>query len=178
MKVSILYSTFLTFTILVLLSGSGVSQSSQTISIEHIAQKGSLSSLKTSINDKLSQRFIEKGYKTVTNPKWKVLVNARVFDSINSDKVIFTYTLSQSLPKSIVDFGAKNEVFYLTFQKNSMSGEKNKKVREFATSEFLSQYALIMDNKIFVFEKANLEQKLDEIVEEIDSQINFYSQNN
>ena len=148
-------------------------QKSISFKIDYLMPEGGFSKIEKSTIENLTDKFLSKGYEIGKNPKWKILLNIYHLDKPDSGKIIISYTLSQSLPKPIIDFGIKNEVFYLVTENKERKEGQNKQVREYLTSEFLHQFSMIIDSKLHMVEQSKINSKLDEVVEEIDKNINF-----
>ena len=148
------------------------------IRIEYIAPEGGFSAQDKSIIEKISKRFTDRGYKIGIEPEWRIIFNVYHMESGNDNKVIICYTLSQSLPKPIIDFGVENEVFYLAIDNKKELPNQDQKIREKVTSDYLHQFSMLINNKLSVIDASKIEIKLDKLVEEIDKQISSIQQKN
>jgi hypothetical protein len=168
-KLSVSFTTIILF----LLCVSAIAQEDIVIKIDYFLPDGGFSSNEQSVIEQLNEKFTATGYTTGEDPDWRILVNISHLGTPGSDKVIIGYTLSQSLPRPIIDFGIKNEVFYLAIDDGLKSDQPNKEIRKHVTSEFLHQFSMPINNNLYVINNSDLEAKLDEIVEEVDRQINL-----
>jgi hypothetical protein len=167
---NVLFSVILAF----LLFNSSAARENIVFQIEYLSTENGLSSLENSIIKTLTEKLQAKGYERGDKPEWKIILNIAQLDKDNSGKIIIACTLSETLPKPIIDFGTENEVFYLAAGKKKEKGQ-NKEIREYMTSGYLYQFSMIMDNKIYVAEQEDINSKLDEIVENMEENIKRFS---
>ena len=167
---NVLFAVILPF----LLLNSSTARENIVFQIEYLSAEGGLSSLESSIIKTLTEKLQAKGYERGDKPQWKIILNIAQLDKENSGKIILSYTLSETLPKPIIDFGTENEVFYLAAGKKREK-EQNKEIREYMTSGYLYQFSMVMDSKIYVAEQENVNSKLDKIVENMGKNIKRFS---
>ena len=171
----------LLFTIIILLLFNNVSiaKGNITFTIDYLASESGVPADVESILKKLNDKLISKGFKKDSKAaEWRVLINVLKPDNDTSDEIILAYTLSQTLPKPIIDFCAENEVFYLAVNEKDKKEGKNKQIRRYMTSEYMHQFSMLMDNKMFVVKQSNLDSELDKVAEEINKQIRFVDRSN
>lgn len=90
-----------------------------------------------------------------------------VIPSETQDKIVVTVIWTKALPKSVMDYNVKNEVFYIDHPKKDSLSSEGKVVREYLTREFLSEYRRIQDSSIaltVILSKDNFEKELEEFI--------------
>lgn len=83
------------------------------------------------------------------------------------DNIALTIIWTKALPKSIIDFNVKNEVFYIDHPGKDTLSSEGKVVREYLTREFLNDYRRIQDASISltaILSKDNFEKELEEFI--------------
>lgn len=83
------------------------------------------------------------------------------------DKIVLTFIYTRTLPKNIMDFNVKNEVFYIDHPRKDTLSIEGKFVREYITREFLSDYRRIQDYSLSltaILNKDNFEKELEEFI--------------
>lgn len=173
MKSVKIFTVLFSIIFVLLLFNSSMAKETINIKIEYIAPEDGISPNNKLILEKLTDKLLSKGYKIDKNAEWKIFINIFHMDKPNSGKIILVYTLSQTLPKPIIDFGTKNEVYYLVIGNKERKEGQNKQIREYMTSEFLHQFSTIIDSKMYASEQSKIGSKLDEVVEDIDKGINL-----
>lgn len=112
---------------------------------------------------KLMDYYKSKGYSIDQLAENALLVIPTEID----DKIVITIIWTKALPKSIMDFNVKNEVFYIDRPNNDSLSSEGKIVREYITKEFLSAYRRIQDYSIAltaILSKENFEKELEEFI--------------
>lgn len=90
-----------------------------------------------------------------------------VLPILKEDKVIITVLRASTLPDFIMDFCAKNEVFYLNHPKKDSLAAEGKFIREYLTREKLSDYRNITEFSFALTEiiyKHDFERDLEEFI--------------
>ena len=172
MKLSTPFHNLIILLIFILFNSSPA-QESIFFKISYIMPEGGFSDTQESIIDKLTDDLLSRGYKIGKNPKWSIFLNIYQSETSDSDKIFLSYTLSQSLPQSIIDFGVKNEVLYLALDKIEKKEDQNEEVRRYLTSEFLHQFSMIVHSNQYLIMNSDLDSQIDEIIEEIHSTISI-----
>jgi len=83
------------------------------------------------------------------------------------DKIALTFIWTRTLPKNILDFNVKNEVFYIDHPRKDTLSSEGKFVREYITREFLSDYRKIQDYSLAltaILNKDTFERELEEFI--------------
>jgi hypothetical protein len=164
---------FFVFVIILFIVNPAAAQEKIIFKINYLIPEGGYSDVQEKTIERLTEKFLAKGYEIGKYPEWNIFLNIYHLDKPGTGKIIISYTLSQSLPKPIIDFGVKNEVFYLPAEKREKKEGQSKEIREYVTSEFLHQFFMLLDNKLYVVENSEIDSKLNDIVEEIDELINL-----
>lgn len=117
----------------------------------------------TIILNKLKSLYQSKGY-TINRlaEKGIIIVPLEV-----ENKIVLTFIWTSTLPKNILDFNAKNEVFYIDHPRKDTLSSEGKFVREYITREFLSDYRKIQDYSLTltaILNKDTFERELEEFI--------------
>ena len=160
-------------TILLVFNNVSIAKENITFRVDYLASEEGIPADVKSVYEKLTDKLIAKGFKKEDKAEWRVLINVLKADNDASDDIILAYTLSRTLPEPIIDFCAENEVFYLTVNEKDKKEGKNKQIRRYMTSEYMHQFSMLMDNKMYIIKRSNLDSELDKVAEEINKQIRF-----
>ncbi len=167
------FSLVLFVLIIFSLISSSLAQESIFFKISYIMPEGGFSDTQESIIQNLTADLLSKGYKIDKNPRWRIFLNIYHSETSESDNIFLSYTLSQSLPQPIIDFGVKNEVLYLVSNETEKKEGQNEEVRKYMTYEFLHQFSMIIHSNQYMIEQSDLVSQLKIIVEEIHSTISI-----
>lgn len=115
------------------------------------------------IYKKLTNYYKSKGY-SIDKLAERAFI---VIPSEIEDKIVLTLIWTKALPKSIMDYNVKNEVFYIDYRNKDSLSSEGKVVREYITREFMSDYRRIQDSSIAltaILNKENFENELEEFI--------------
>ena len=89
-------------------------------------------------------------------PDWVLLLNAEEINNPQDDLIIISVTTLSALPKEIIDFCSQNEVFNTVLLKNKKKElpEEGKSIREYITSEFMSEFHQICGSDMYITNQA------------------------
>jgi hypothetical protein len=89
------------------------------------------------------------------------------FDGPDSNNVVLSVGVGQTLPARVIEFGKKAEVLYsgTSAKKKTALPKEGKWVRESLSEDFLYQYMQPLDHKLVIVAKSHLFERLDEIAE-------------
>ena len=146
------------------LAGNGV----QTVQVTIISYNSKWTDLQVQLIKSLKSRLQAKGA-TVTDKAsdWVLLVNATPVEQLKGDLTVVSVVVLHGLPKEVVELSKKAEVFYsnLSDEKRAQIPKEGKWVREMVSEEYISQYAVPINNELHVVPTKDFETTISTIVD-------------
>jgi hypothetical protein len=95
---------------------------------------------------------------------WELIIAVR---EVDQNSIAIAVTILQSMPKEIVKAGSKSQIIYafLEKDKSNKGQEQNQEIREYVTSEFLSNYKQAVESEIIITELEKIDEVCSNIVE-------------
>lgn len=112
---------------------------------------------------KIKNYYQSRGYK-IDQFAEKALI---VITADVQDIIVLSIFWTRALPKSVIEFNVKNEIFYIDHPGKDTLSSEGKVVREYLTREFLYDYRRIQDASISmtaILSKDNFESELKEFI--------------
>jgi hypothetical protein len=102
--------------------------------------------------------------------KWELLIAVR---QIEQNSIAIAVTILQTMPREVIEAGSKSQIIYAFLEKDKSPNrsDQNQEIREYVTSEFLSNYKQVIESEILITQKDNIEDTCSNIV---DNFINKY----
>jgi hypothetical protein len=122
------------------------------------------SQLLKSIKTRLTIKGVELTDKVAN---WTLLIDATPIEQLKGKFVVVSIIILKNLPKDIVEYGKKAEIFYsnLSAEKRSQLSPEGKSIREAMSEEYISQFALPSSKELRVIPRSTLDQTISEIVD-------------
>ena len=167
-----LYSqAFTLFLFIILLSSFAYSQQQNKLksclSVTVYSSQPSFTEIQKQVLEYCQKELESKNLLKSDMPDWVLLLNAEEINNPQDDLIIISVTTLSALPKEIIDFCSQNEVFNTVLLKNKKKElpEEGKSIREYITSEFMSEFHQICGSDMCVTNQAKLKSTCKEIIE-------------
>jgi hypothetical protein len=117
----------------------------------------------------LTQWLQTKGISVANKASRIFWCDVYMFDGPDSNTVVLSVGLGQTLPPRVIKLGKKAEVLYsgMPAKKRAAFPKEGKWVRESLSEDFLYEFMMPVDHKVVIVERSRLFDRLDEIAEQL-----------
>ena len=124
------------------------------------------SSLRRQVLDTFTAALNDHGIPAVGEPQRTLYFDVTTVEGTGEQGMVVLSVLeSYNLPTSVVEWGAREEVFYLQFTSTAEDlSEEGREVREYMSKDWLEQFVQVHDQHMLVFDKASMKQHIDSFI--------------